>query len=429
MTTRHCLCTSGMLILGQFLPTPAASASDLRLTPEQFPILAWNTSPGDRRSLEEMRDCGFNVAGFVRPDQLDDVGAAGLKAIVHDPGTPLALDGSITEADAKRKAGELADKVAAHPAVFGYYLTDEPNARSFPALARWAAAFKTASPDKISYVNLFPTYANNDQLGVGSYTRYLETFINTVKLPYISYDHYALMEDGTLRDGYFQNLEVVHEAALRHRIPFWNVVMSTGCLDFAEPTDAGLRFQAYTTLAYGGRGISWFTYYSAPVGNFRLAPIDHFGQKTVTWSMLRRVNLEVHQLGPTYLALRSVNVFHHPDVPKECKGIDSAIHLGGLSGGSFVVGEFLGPEDQPYALVVNKDLKRSACFSLKFKAGDAITQINAQTGQPRPFAGEQAWLAPGQGMLLTVNATATTKATSTGAGARTERATTPKTTK
>lgn len=414
MTSRTSRWFLGMPILGLVLPTVAAPAAETRLTPEQFPILAWNTSPGDRRSFEEMRDCGFNVAGFVRPDQLDDVAAAGLKAVVHDPGTPIAIDGSITETDAKKRAGELADKVAAHPAVFGYYLADEPSARSFPALARWAAAFKAASPEKISYVNLFPTYATADQLGAATYTRYLETFINTVKPPYISYDHYALMEDGTLRDGYFQNLELVREAALRHKIPFWNVVMSTGCLNFAEPTDAGLRFQAYTTLAYGGRGISWFTYYSAPVGNFRLAPIDHFSQKTATWSMLRRVNLEVHQLGPTYITLKSINVFHHPDVPKECKGINTSVHLSGLSGGSFVVGEFVGPEDQPYALVVNKDLKRSACFSVKFKTGDAITQINAQTGQSRPFVGEQAWLAPGQGMLLTVKPTATTKPAATG---------------
>lgn len=407
-----------IVIFGASLQTPAVAAGEAWLPPEQFAFLAWNRSHGDRRTFEEMRECGFNLAGFVQPDQLDDVAAAGLQAIVYDPRLPIQLDGTLTETEAKRRAGELADKVAAHPAVFGFYLTDEPNARSFPALARWSAAFRAVAPGKIGYVNLFPTYASTDQLGVGSYTRYLETFINTVKLPYLSYDHYALMEDGSLRDGYFQNLEIVREAALRHKIPFWNVVMSTGCLDYAEPTDAGLRFQAYTTLAYGGRGISWFTYFSAPVGNFRLAPIDHFGQKTATWSMLRRVNLEIHRLGPTYVTLKSVNVFHHPEVPKECRGIATSRHLSALSGGSLVVGELVGPEERPYALVVNKDLHRSARFSLHFKAGEAITQINAQTGQPQPFAGEQAWLAPGQGMLLTVQTAATSKSAAPETGSK-----------
>ncbi|MBP7935100.1 MAG: hypothetical protein KA354_10680 [Phycisphaerae bacterium] len=429
MSTQASRVLRHMVVFGLACPGPALLAKEAMLAPEQFALLAWNRSSGDRATFEEMRECGFNLAGFVQPDQLDEVAAAGLKAIVHDSGVPVVLDATLTEADVKKRAGELADKVAAHPAVFGFYLADEPNARSFAALARWAAAFNAISPGKISYVNLFPTYANADQLGVGSYVRYLETFINTVKLPYISYDHYALMEDGSLRDGYFQNLEIVREAALRHKIPFWNVVMSTGCLDFAEPSDAGLRFQAYTTLAYGGRGISWFTYFSAPVGNFRLAPIDHFGQKTATWSMLRRVNMEVHRLGPTYLALKHVNVFHHPDVPKECRGIDTAVHLGGLSGGSFVVGEFVGPEDRPYVLVVNKSLKRSVCFSLKFKAGGAITQINAQTGQPQPFAGEQGWLAPGQGMLLTIRSAATSRPAVTGAGAKADGATAPRTVK
>ena len=48
---------------------------------------------------------------------------------------------------------------------------------------------------------------------------------------------------------------VVRAAALRHKLPFWNIVLSNAHFSYAEPT-AGLRFQVYTTLAYGGRGIS-----------------------------------------------------------------------------------------------------------------------------------------------------------------------------
>ena len=42
-------------------------------------------------------------------------------------------------------------------------------------------------------------------------------------------------------------------------------------------------------MAYGGRGIQCFTYFAPEIGNYRLAAIDQFGNRTQTWDMLRRV--------------------------------------------------------------------------------------------------------------------------------------------
>jgi len=103
---------------------------------------------------------------------------------------------------------------------------------------------------------------------------------------------------------------------------------------------------------------------------------------------------------PTYVTLRSVNVFHHPNVPEGCRGLDTSRHLSAVSGGNLLVGEFVGPEGQPYVLVVNKDLHGSTVFSLEPKVAGAISVISAYTGMPTGFAGEQVWLAAGQGMLL-----------------------------
>ena len=86
----------------------------------------------------------------------------------------------------------------------------------------------------------------------------------------------------------------------------------------------------HTTLAYGARGISYYTYftYFAPrVGSYRLAPIEQLGSRAVTRHMLRSVNLQIQELVPTYITLKSVNVFHHPNVPDGCRGLDSSVHL------------------------------------------------------------------------------------------------------
>jgi hypothetical protein len=379
------------------------AADDGRLSPDDLAILPWSWLPGDRQALEDVKACGFNLAGFVRPEHLDAVAAAGLKAIVYDPAIHIRDDLAGLDDDALAERVKTAvDRVGGHPAAYGYYLRDEPGAALYPSLARTAAALRAAAPEAKAYINLFPNYASAAQMGVPTYEEYVESFVNVVRPPFISYDHYALMDDGTLRGGYFENLEAIRSAALRHNLPFWNIVLSVAHFHYAEPTEAGLRFQVYTTLAYGGRGISYFTYLSPNTGNYRLAPIDQFGHKTATWDMMRRVNLQIHRLGPTYVQLRSINVFHHPNVPPGCSGIDSSGLVAELHGGDFVVGEFEGPDQQPFLLVVNKDLHKSVLAGIRLKSAGSLRQINAYTGSPAGWGGENLWLAAGQGTLLEV---------------------------
>lgn len=373
------------------------------LSPEEFTILPWGWSPGDKETLQGIKDCGFNLAGFVAPDSVKTCGEVGLKCIVMDPGLAEAAGNpKLSDADIAKRTEDAAAKFKDDPTVYGYYLRDEPAASLFPNLSRISAALRKVDPDTTPYINLLPIYANEQQLGVGSYEAYVDSFATGVKPQFISYDHYALMDDGSLRDGYFQNLEIVRKAALKHGLPFWNIVLGNAHFHYAEPSQYTLNFQAYTTLAYGARGISYFTYFAPKIGNYRLAAVDQFGDRTPTWNDLRRVNLQIHKLGPTYVKLKSVNVFHHPDVPEGCSGISTSKHLSELSGGAFVVGEFEGPNGKPYVMVVNKDWHKSTAFSLKFKQQGQIMLTNAYTGNLEPWTGENDWLAPGQGMLLSL---------------------------
>jgi hypothetical protein len=399
LTMKRQLIAALLLSLGA---TALAEDHPPRVAPEDFAILAWSWIPGDVEVLREIRECGFNIAGFVAPEHLDAVSEAGLQAIVSYGPTHVS-DGHIDrdEASIREAVQALVDRTAGHPAVFGYYLRDEPNARMFPALGRYVEAFRQAAPEARPYINLFPNYASEAQLGTATYQEHLEQYVTIVKPPFVSYDHYALMEDGSLREGYFANLEAVRSVALAHELPFWNIVLANAHFTYAEPTPAGLRFQAYTTLAYGGRGISYFTYLSPNSGNYRLAPIDQFGHKTPTWDMLRNVNLQIHTLAPTMITLKSIGVFHHPDVPEGCHGLAESNHLAEVNGpGRFVVGEFEGPDGQPVVMVVNKDLRQSTHFGVRFKREGTILQTNSYTGQTTRWAGENNWLAAGQGMLL-----------------------------
>src|SRR5205807_10458962 len=139
---------------------------------------------------------------------------------------------------------------------------------------------------------------------------YLDKFIATCHPPIISYDHYALLDNGGLRDEYWQNLEQVRAAAKKAHADFWNIVLSCAHFSYREPTHADLRFEAYSTLAYGGRGLAYFTYFAPPVGGYRAAPIDQFGHETPTWHNLQNINLQIQKLAPTLLQLKCDDVYH-----------------------------------------------------------------------------------------------------------------------
>ena len=81
------------------------------------------------------------------------------------------------------------------------------------------------------------------------------------------------MDDGSLRNNYWTNLEAVRNAAVKHNLAFWNIVLSVAHFSYREASAADLRFEAYTSLAYGARGIAYFTYFAPPVGGIGTPPL------------------------------------------------------------------------------------------------------------------------------------------------------------
>jgi len=368
--------------------------------PPFFPVMAWNGPPTDLPTLKRMRACGLTVAGFVPPAGLDNCHAAGLKAIVSDARLSDYDWTKVDAAAARKRVTELVNQVKAHPAVYGYYLRDEPPAGYFPGLATVADVVRELHPGAWPYINLFPNYADPGQLGTATYDAYLEKFVETCRPPVLSYDNYSLLEGGGLRPQYFTNLEAMSKAGRKHRIPFWNIVLANAHFNYAEPSAATLRFQVFTSLAYGARGIAYFTYFAPHIGNYRMAPLDQFGNETATWRWMQNVNLQVEKLGPTLLKLRSDRVYHFGDVPQGCSGPDEQSLVKSV-GGQTLVGDFTHADGTRYVMVVNRSLIGSVPGVPTFRAHPSkVELISPYSGTPVPFEGEYVWLAPGQGSLL-----------------------------
>lgn len=366
-----------------------------------FPIMPWNWVPNDLAVLKRIHDCGFTVAGFVAPETLDACMQVQLKAIVSDARTSGYDWTKVDAADARTKVESLVAAVGKHPAVFGYYLRDEPGANAFAGLATVASLVRELSPGKWPYINLFPDYANQEQLGTPTYNEHLERFIATCKPDIISYDNYSIMDDGSLRESFWTNIEAIRAASRKHNLQFWNIVLSVAHFSYREASAADLRFQAYTTLAYGGRGLSYFTYFAPPVGGYRNAPVDQFGNETPTWHHLQNVNLQVRKLGPTLLQLTSDDVYHLGKIPAGGHGPTTTNLVTAVPGDNFLVGEFTHRDGARYLMVVNKDFHKSRPCQPQFhNPPKALKHISPYSGALIPYSGEYVWLAPGQGVLL-----------------------------
>lgn len=365
-----------------------------------FPIMPWDDIPNDRAVISKIKECGFTIAGFVSPETLKTCRKAGIKAIVSDPRINGFDWAKLDAATARKKALPAIIAVRRNPALYGYFLRDEPGAGLFPGLAIMTELVHEAAPQTPAYVNLFPNYAVPDQLGAASYDKYLDEFASTVHPAWLCYDHYALMDDGSLGGGYWANLMEMRAMARKYNVPFWNIILALAHFRFRIPTPDDLRFEVYSSLACGARGIVYYSYFAYKVGNYRGAAIDQFGHETPTWGNVQNINLQIQKLAPTLLKLTSDDVYHFGKAPPGCRGPDTNSLVSRMDG-DYAVGDFTHADGTRYVMVVNENLRASApCFPRFRHARKGIEFISPYTGQTEPFEGEQTWLAPGAGVLL-----------------------------
>lgn len=403
-------------------PSAAGAEKKVRLPtnwnawPGFFPILPWDWTQSlegnaDRQSgMESLVDCGFTVAGFVRAQDLDACQRLGLKAIVQ-PDKALRLNDPrqrMADEDLELNVKKLAEATRNHPALLGYYIVDEPGANSFAYLGKIVAAIKKYAPGKLAYINLLPGYAtlgakDSSQLQTETFTEYLERYVNEVHPQFLSYDDYMVefsndFKDAAKRERYFADLIEVRRVAMEHQLPFWNIVSSNQIRPFTTPpSPANLLVQAWTTLAAGGRGVSWFKYGQA---GYHYAPLDKEGRRTITWSYLQMVNRQLRIIGPVFNRLKSTGVFVTEKSAKVSQ-MPGRLVEDATADSPLMIGEFESDAGLDHIAVVNLSLERSAKVTLQVKGKPRLEIYSPADGSHAP-SGDEIWLTAGQGALLRV---------------------------
>lgn len=392
------------------------------MTTQVFPISYWLGPSLVRARYAEVAEAGFTVVPIRgdTPEQilqvLDWCQEFGLQAIVLDG---RIRSGMTDAADWEAAVDAVVAAYGGHPALWGYYVTDEPHLCEFAGLAQIVRAFEERDPERVAYINLYPNYASPDQLGTVSYAAHVRAYMDTVRPKLLSYDNYSLLETGD-RPHYFTNLEIIRREALRAGVPFMNIILATPHFNYRDPSPEDMRWQVYTSLAYGAKALAYFTYKTPDLENYRNGPLSIYEKRTAKWDVVRDLNLELRALASHLLGLRSTGVWHWPDVPEgtdaETRCLCGEGVVARIEGGSYVVGEFVDDEGLPWVMVVNRDRERSSFARVTLRTDHrTVEEVARSTGELRPVARDLGvpatgayadglvtafWLAPGDGRLM-----------------------------
>jgi|GEM_PF-158875 len=416
-------------------PRVKLTASEL-IKPEAydpaFIISYWCGPPKAETTVEryqEIKDCGFNVAHpaidiYWEPSTpanddhnrkyLDVCQKVGLKGLVWDGAIPK---GNVWNKPAaseipqiEKSLDGLIEKYASHPAFFGYVLGDEMGIEQHPRLGIVTQYLLKKDPQHLPYYNLLPNYAFKQN---SEYEAMVSDYIETVKPALVSWDHYRQMFEGGDEKFYWHNLEIMRKLCLKKQIPFNQIIVSFKHMGYRECSEADMRWQVYTSLAYGSRGIQYFTYWFVKDLAWAEAPalISKDGKRDVKWDYVKKINHRIAKLGPTLARLTSTGVYCTAPIPPGGRKVRAGSPVTKAEGGPLAIGCFQDPEGKQYLMVVNRSFDATVTAALTLNERIiSVAEISQETGaalEPQPTTQKPLAvpLQPGEGRLFVLSET------------------------
>lgn len=319
-------------------------------------------------------------------------------------------------------------RVKYHDAFAGIMQSDEPGRTLFEKIRASADILDSIMPEETTdvlwHVNLFPTYANEMQLyyrqytdssvppeGGYTYDQYISDYMEICNPKVLSYDYYPCVGN-SLRDGYFENMSIIREAASEANIPFWVFIQTCSFGGGTRvPNEADILWQVNTALSYGAKGIQYFTGVLPSDGaeTFTGAMFDRDGNRTEVYEYVKKANKQLTAADEVLMCSKSAGLIVTGLSPW---GTDSKIHqsdllteygvLKGVEGEHILTGCF-DYKGTPAYYVTNNSIGSED--EAKFTFSENIKGYTVQNGEKAEFNGKtlSLTLQPGEGVLIVVN--------------------------
>lgn len=340
-------------------------ATDLK----QIPVLGWYSIPPEQTTLARYQE--LKAAGITHSFTFFPNTASLEKALktAHKAGVKIIISCPELQSETKKTVKRFMHD----PALAGYFLTDEPAPQDFEKLGKWVKKIRAIDDRHFCYINLLPNYADMKQLGVKDYREYVHRFIQEVPVKLLTFDFYPIVGD-TMRENWYDNLEVFSDEAGKAGKPFWAFALTTAHGPYPIPSLAQLRLQVYSNLAYGAQGIEYFTYWT-PVSktwDFHHGPITAEGQRTGVYDRIKAMNNEIKQVSDIFFGAKVVSVSHTGAVIPP--GTKRPVHLPSPvkklnTGSSGAIVSVLEKGRYRFMVVVNRNFTQKMAFNVVCDTG------------------------------------------------------------
>ena len=267
--------------------------------------------------VKDLADCGIDFVVCMDNDRpaLDLLHKYGVGAIVSGIvpgwwGGDGNNAGTMAAVNTMDKYEAAAASFEDHPAIWGIDVGDEPSALDFPHYGRVIDYVNRAFPNQLAYLNLYPNYAsvsqNNaretvNQLGTATYAEHIRRYCECVPSDYLCYDFYLYSINVT---KHYENLRVVADACRDTGRSMWIVLQVNSNKPAEWMSENNLRFQAYTSMAFGAENIIWACY---TAGWWHNQVLDGEGNKTQQYDKLKKINAEIRTIAEEYMKYRRVS--------------------------------------------------------------------------------------------------------------------------
>jgi hypothetical protein len=423
------------------------------LTSGEYPIGIWGPPPPEETSpdrYKQIKDAGFNFViggnGVTtdrhNPAALDAAAANGLGFLLVDRTLRLIIDGSTqststssqeTEAPSimqlpaeqrepeststattqsttatrdqiRQRIAELLESYGGHPALAGFNMYDEPH-KSLFGLLEFAKTqvVQQSGGIELPYVNIWPSYASPQYaLGTSSYETYVERYCTEVTPPVLCFDHYPLLSETKITSDYFYNWAVIRKFSGLFGIPSWVFIQSVGfdgnAVGMAKrrtPNEHEIFWQINVSLAYGAKGIQYFTYWTpdnprVPYQDALISKSEPF-EPTPRYYYAMNANKYLSVIGKVLLPLTSESVVHAKEgkrLPRGAKAFKADSYVRAVDGSRVILGRFLGESietNDRYLFVANRSFLKAAETRLTLSdLVSGVSEVNSETGELQP---------------------------------------------
>ncbi|HET6659764.1 MAG TPA: hypothetical protein VFH16_07605 [Rubrobacter sp.] len=312
--------------------------------------------------------------------------------------TSRATTSATSREDLRLRLLRLMELYGRHRALAGLSLYDEPSRVQFGIVGDAKEVLEGLAAEQLPYVNIWPSYASSSSLGTSSYEEYLRLYLSEVKPPLLCFDHYPLLSGAQITSNYFYNWAVIRRYSLQAGIPSWVFIQSaefggsgTNISYRRRPNEAEIRWQINVSLAYGAKGIQYFTYWTPTGTGFVESLVSRDGALTPLYAYAKRANDRLKVVGKVLLPLTSESVVHANEdpLPKGAKAFKADGYIKSVSGSSVILGRFrdLTGGTERYLLVTNRSFANAA--QTRLRLSDSVTKVlelDSKTGTFEPVA-------------------------------------------